>query len=53
MSELLEAQISNLANSPELSIMCDYDLPKIGTPVIGLRPLPEVSSLSKYEKKYV
>jgi flavodoxin len=48
MSELLEAPIFDVANTPDPSVADDFDLLAIGTPVMGLRPTPEVQSFVKH-----
>jgi flavodoxin len=47
ISELLHASIINLASAPDPSITEDFDLLVIGTPVMGLGPVPEVRSFIK------
>ena len=47
ISELLEAPVFDVANTPDQSIANDFDLLAIGTPVMGLRPTPEVQSFVK------
>jgi flavodoxin len=47
ISELLNASIFNLASAPDPSITEDFDLLVIGTPVMGLGPVPEVRSFIK------
>ncbi len=47
ISELLKAPIFNLASAPAPSIVEDFDLLVIGTPVMGLGPAPEVHSFVK------
>ena len=47
ISELLEAPVFNIADAPEPSVAQDFDLLVIGTPVMGLRPTPEVRSFVK------
>jgi flavodoxin len=47
ISELLKAPIFNLASAPDPFIVEDFDLLVIGTPVMGLGPVPEVSSFVK------
>jgi len=47
ISELLKAPVFNIADIPELSAVQDFDLLVIGTPVMGLRPTPEVQSFVK------
>jgi flavodoxin len=47
ISDLLKAPIFDLATAPEPSIAEDFDLLVIGTPVMGLRPAPEVHSFVK------
>ena len=47
ISELLSAPVFNIADAPEPSIVNDFDLLVIGTPVMGMRPAPEVQSFVK------
>ena len=47
ISELLKAPIFDIATNPEPSVAHDFDLLAIGTPVMGLRPTPEVHSFVK------
>jgi flavodoxin len=47
ISESLEAPIFNIADAPEPSVTQDFDLLVIGTPVMGMRPTPEVHSFVK------
>ena len=47
ISELLKAPVFNIADAPEPSVTQDFDLLVIGTPVMGLRPTPEVRSFVK------
>lgn len=47
ISELLKAPVFDIANAPEPSVVNDFDLLVIGTPVMGLRPAPEVQSFVK------
>jgi flavodoxin len=47
ISELLKAPVFNIADAPEPSIAQDFDVLVIGTPVMGLRPAPEVQSFVK------
>jgi flavodoxin len=47
ISELLKAPVFDLAHAPEPSVVNDFDLLVIGTPVMGLRPTPEVHSFVK------
>jgi flavodoxin len=47
ISELLKAPIFDISHSPEPSVVNDFDLLIIGTPVMGLRPAPEVHSFVK------
>jgi hypothetical protein len=47
ISELLEAPVFNIADAPDPSVVQDFDLLVIGTPVMGLRPTPEVQSFVK------
>lgn len=47
VSELLTAQVFDIAASPEPSVVDDFDLLAIGTPVIDMRPAPEVHSFAK------
>jgi len=48
ISELLSAPVFNIADAPEPSIVNDFDLLVIGTPVMGMRPAPEVQSFVKH-----
>jgi flavodoxin len=47
ISELLKAPVFNIADAPEPSVTQDFDLIVIGTPVMGMRPAPEVQSFVK------
>lgn len=47
ISELLEAPVFDIAHAPDPSVADDFDLLVIGTPVMGLRPAPEVHSFVK------
>jgi flavodoxin len=47
ISELLNAPVFDIAASPEPSVADDFDLLAIGTPVMGMRPTPEVHSFVK------
>ena len=47
ISELLEAPVFDVATMPDASVANDSDLLAIGTPVMGLRPTPEVQSFVK------
>jgi flavodoxin len=47
ISESLEAPIFNIADAPEPSVTQDFTLLVIGTPVMGMRPTPEVQSFVK------
>jgi flavodoxin len=47
ISESLEAPIFNIADAPEPSVTQDFNLLVIGTPVMGMRPTPEVQSFVK------
>lgn len=47
ISDLLKAPIFDLASNQEPSIVEDFDLLLIGTPVMGLKPAPEVHSFVK------
>ena len=47
ISELLKAPVFNIADAPEPSVTQDFDLIVIGTPVMGMRPTPEVQSFVK------
>ena len=47
ISNLLEAPIFDISTAPEPSATQDFDLIAIGTPVMGLRPTPEVQSFVK------
>ncbi len=47
IADLLKAPVFDLAAAPEHSIVQDFDLLVIGTPVMGLNPTPEVRSFVK------
>jgi len=47
VSESLKAPIFNIADAPAPSVTQDFGLLVIGTPVMGLRPAPEVHSFVK------
>lgn len=47
ISESLKAPVFNIADAPEPSVTLDFDLLVIGTPVMGMRPAPEVQSFVK------
>jgi flavodoxin len=47
ISELLKAPVFNIADAPEPSVANDFDLLVIGTPVMGMRPVPEVQAFVK------
>jgi flavodoxin len=47
ISELLNAPVFNIADAPEPSVTNDFDLLVIGTPVMGMRPTPEVQAFVK------
>ena len=47
ISDLLEAPVFDIAHAPEPSVVNDFNLLVIGTPVMGLRPAPEVQSFVK------
>ncbi len=47
ISESLEVPIFNIADAPEPSVTQDFELLVIGTPVMGMRPTPEVHSFVK------
>ena len=47
ISELLEAPVFDIAASPDPSVADDFDMLAIGTPVMGMRPTPEVHSFVK------
>jgi flavodoxin len=47
ISELLQAPVFDISNAPEPSVTQDFDLLVIGTPVMGMRPTPEVQSFVK------
>jgi flavodoxin len=47
ISELLKAPVFDLAHAPETSVVNAFDLLVIGTPVMGLRPAPEVQAFVK------
>ena len=48
ISGLLEAPVFDVANTPDPWVADDFDLLVIGTPVMGLRPTPEVQSFVKH-----
>jgi flavodoxin len=47
ISELLMAPVFDIADAPAPSVVDDFNLLVIGTPVMGLRPTPEVHSFVK------
>lgn len=47
ISELFKAPVFDIANAPDPSVVDDFDLLVMGTPVMGLRPAPEVQSFVK------
>jgi flavodoxin len=47
ISESLKAPVFNIADAPEPAFTQNFDLLIIGTPVMGLRPAPEVQSFVK------
>jgi len=47
ISDLLKAPVFDISTAPEPSVVNDFDLLVIGTPVMGLRPAPEVQSFVK------
>ena len=47
ISELLNAPVFDIASSPEPSVANDFDLLAVGTPIMGMRPTPEVHSFVK------
>ena len=47
ISELLNAPVFDIATGPEPSVTDDFDLLAIGTPVMGMRPTPEIHSFVK------
>jgi len=47
ISELLNAPVFDVAASPDPSVADDFNLLVIGTPVMGLRPTPEMHSFVK------
>lgn len=47
ISESLKAPVFNIADAPEPSVTQDFDLLIIGTPVMGMRPAPEVQAFVK------
>ena len=47
IAELLEAPVFDIATAPPPSVTDDFDLLAIGTPVMGMRPTPEVHSFVK------
>jgi len=53
ISELLKAPVFDIADAPEPSVTQDFDLLVIGTPVMGMRPTPEVQSFVKRLPEYI
>jgi len=47
ISESLKAPVFDISTSPEPSVTQDFDLLVIGTPVMGMRPAPEVQAFVK------
>jgi flavodoxin len=47
IAELLNAPLFDLTASPDTSVADEFDLLAIGTPVMGMRPTPEVHSFVK------
>ena len=47
IAESLNAPVFDIAASPDPSVADDFDLLAIGTPVMGMRPTPEVHSFVK------
>ncbi|MGA2386903.1 MAG: flavodoxin family protein [Candidatus Bathyarchaeia archaeon] len=47
IADLLKAPIFNITSAPDPSLVLDFDLLIIGTPVMGLKPAPEVHSFVK------
>ena len=47
IAELLNAPVFDIATGPEPSVTDDFDLLAIGTPVMGMRPTPEIHSFVK------
>jgi flavodoxin len=47
LSDQLNAPVFNIANNLEPSVADDFDLLVIGTPVMGLKPAPEVLNFVK------
>ena len=47
ISDLLKAPILDISTRPDPSAAQDFDLIVIGTPVMGLRPTPEVQAFVK------
>jgi len=47
IAEVLEAPVFDIAAAPDPSVADEFDLLAIGTPVMGLRPTPEVHSFVK------
>jgi flavodoxin len=47
IAEVLEAPIFDISAAPDPSVADEFDLLAIGTPVMGMRPTPEVHSFVK------
>jgi flavodoxin len=47
ISDLLKTPIFDIATAPEPSVVKNFDLLIIGTPVMGLKPAPEVHAFVK------
>jgi flavodoxin len=47
IADLLKAPVFDLASAPEPSVFQNFDLLLIGTPVMGLKPAPEMHSFVK------
>jgi flavodoxin len=47
ISELLNAPVFDIASWPEPSVANDFGLCAIGTPIMGMRPTPDVHSFVK------
>ncbi len=48
ISGLLKAPVFDISHAPEPSVIHDFDLLIIGTPVTGLRPAPEMQFFVKH-----
>jgi flavodoxin len=47
IAEVLEAPIFDISTAPDPSFADEFDLLAVGTPVMGMRPTPEVHSFVK------